>query len=85
MSNTVKAENNTEVYRDDMFMYADEYISTLHDKDSIYNSTGHTFTGMIKYINRKLFRGKKDIICPENAGNCHEQDCENQSGDKRLD
>lgn len=63
--NTVKAENGTEVYTDDMFMYADEYINSLHDKDSIYNSTGHTFTGMIKYINRNLFRDKKDIICAD--------------------
>ncbi len=54
MSNTVKAENDIEVYTDDMFMYADEYIDTLHDKDSIYNSTGNTFTGMIKYINRHM-------------------------------
>lgn len=54
MSNVVKAENNTEVYTNDMFMYADEYIATLHDKDSIYNSTGHTFTGLIKYINRHM-------------------------------
>lgn len=65
MSNTVRTENNIEVYTDDMFMYADEYISTLHDKDSIYNSTGYTFTGMIKYINRNLFRDKKDIICAD--------------------
>lgn len=35
MSNTVNAENNTEVYTDSMLYYADEYISTLHDKDSI--------------------------------------------------
>lgn len=65
MSNTVKAENDIEVYTDDMFIYADEYIDTLRDKDSIYNSTGHTFTGMIKYINRKLFRDKKNIICAD--------------------
>lgn len=36
--NTVKAENETEVYTDEMFMYADQYIDTLRDPDSIYNS-----------------------------------------------
>lgn len=63
--NTVKAEKETEVYTDEMFMYADQYIDTLRDPDSIYNSTGYTFTGMIKYINRHLFRDKKDVICAD--------------------
>ncbi len=68
MANTVKAENNTEVYTDDMFVYADGYIDTLHDKDSIYNSTGHTFTGMIKYINRHM-EFTKDIYADINILN----------------
>lgn len=63
--NTVKTEKETEVYTDEMFMYADQYIDTLRDPDSIYNSTGYTFTGMIKYINRHLFRDKKDVICAD--------------------
>ena len=63
--NTVKAEKETEVYTDEMFMYVDQYIDTLRDPDSIYNSTGYTFTGMIKYINRHLFRDKKDVICAD--------------------
>ncbi len=63
--NTVKAENGAEVYTDEMFTYADQYIDTLKDPDSIYNSTGYTFTGMIKYINRNLFRDKKNIICAD--------------------
>lgn len=50
-SNTVKTDSGTEVYTDDMYMYTDEYISTLHDKDMIYNSVGNCFTGLIKYIN----------------------------------
>ena len=63
--NTVKAENETEVYTDDMFIIADEYIDTLHDKDVIYSQSGNAFTGMIKYINRRLFRDKKDVICAD--------------------
>lgn len=53
-ANTVKTEQGSEIYTDDMYVYADEYIDTLRDPDSIYNSTGNTFTGMIKYINRHM-------------------------------
>lgn len=54
--NTVKNHEgqSIDVYADDMLYYADEYINSLHDKDSIYNSTGCTFTGLIKYINRHM-------------------------------
>src|SRR5574344_1382649 len=51
VDNTVKTDSGTEVYTDDMYIYADEYISTLRDKDIIYNSAGNCFTGLIKYIN----------------------------------
>ena len=60
MSNTVIAENNVEVYGDRIFELADEYIDTLRNPDDIYNS--NTFTGLIKYINRKYLRDNKDII-----------------------
>lgn len=53
-TNTVKTEQGTEIYTDDMYVYADEYINTLRDPDSVYNSAGNTFTGMIKYINRHM-------------------------------
>lgn len=52
--NTVKTEEGVEVYTDDIYIYAEEYIDTLYDKESIYSSTGNTFTGMIKYINRHI-------------------------------
>ena len=54
MGNTVKAENGAEIYTDDIFVYADEYVSTLHDGESIYSQSGNVFTGMIKYINRHM-------------------------------
>ena len=56
IDNTIKDHdgNTTDVYADDMFYYADEYINSLHDKDCIYNSTGYAFTGLIKYINRNM-------------------------------
>lgn len=52
--NTVKSASGQDVYINDIYYYADEYISTLRDPDSIYNTVGHTFTGMIKYINRHM-------------------------------
>lgn len=54
MSNAVIADNGLEVYTDDMYQYADQYIDTLRDKDAIYNTSGNVFTGMIKYINRHM-------------------------------
>lgn len=62
--NTVISGDGIEIYTDKMFYYADEYIDTLRDKDSIYNTVGHTFTGMIKYINRHM-RFNKDVICAD--------------------
>lgn len=54
MGNTVKADNGVEIYTDDIFVYADEYVSTLRDGESIYFQSGNVFTGMIKYINRHM-------------------------------
>lgn len=62
--NTVISGDGIEIYTDRMFIYADEYIDTLRDKDSIYNTVGNTFTGMIKYINRHM-RFNKDVICAD--------------------
>lgn len=52
--NTVKTEEGVEVYTDDIYIYAEEYIDALYNKESIYSPTGNTFTGMIKYINRHI-------------------------------
>lgn len=50
--NTVSANNGVEIYTDNIFYYADEYISTLKNPDDIYNSS--VFTGLIKYIRRNV-------------------------------
>lgn len=55
MANTVRAENGTEVYEHDIKYYADEYINTLDDPESINNNPS-LFTGMIKYIYKRLFK-----------------------------
>lgn len=60
--NTVISECGIEVYENRIMELADEYIDTLRNPDDIYNSTGHTFTGLVKYINRKYLRDYKEII-----------------------
>lgn len=55
MSNAVKAVNGAEVYETKIHEYADEYINTLDDPESINNNPS-LFTGMIKYIYRHLFK-----------------------------
>ena len=59
MSNTVRAENGAEVYEDKIKYYADEYINTLDDPESINNNPS-LFTGMIKYIYKHLFKPKRN-------------------------
>ena len=56
--NTELAYNGTEVYTNAMQYYADEYITTLNKPDDIY--TSNVFTGLIKYIRRKI-KFDKDI------------------------
>lgn len=51
--NTVQA-GNTEVYTSDIYVYADEYESSLRDTDELYKQNSSQFTGMIKYINRNM-------------------------------
>ncbi len=51
-NNTVVASNGAEIYTNNMFYYADEYIGTLRNPDDIYTSS--VFTGLIKYIRRNV-------------------------------
>ena len=70
MSNTVKdhSGNDTGVYVSDIHYYADEYINSLKDTDSIYTPNSNQFTGMIKYINRNM-RFTRDIYADINLLN----------------
>lgn len=62
MGNTIKSTDGVEVYEDKIKYYADEYISTLDDPESINNNPS-LFTGMIKYIYKHLFKpGKNDKV-----------------------
>lgn len=55
MSNAVTAENGAEIYETKIHYFADEYINTLSDPESINNNPS-LFTGMIKYIYKHLFK-----------------------------
>ena len=55
MGNTVRAENGVEIYETKIHYFADEYINTLSDPDGINNNPS-LFTGMIKYIYKRLFK-----------------------------
>ena len=58
----MRAENGVEIYETKIHEYADEYINTLNDPESINNNPS-LFTGMIKYIYKHLFKpGKKDKV-----------------------
>ena len=69
MANTVRAENGAEIYEDKIYYYADEYINTLSDPESINNNPS-LFTGMLKYIYKYLFKpGKKDKVLSNSNSN----------------
>lgn len=55
----MRAENGTEIYETKIHEYADEYINTLYDPESINNNPS-LFTGMIKYIYKYLFKPKRN-------------------------
>lgn len=59
MGNTIKSTDGIEVYEDKIKYYADEYISTLDDPESINNNPS-LFTGMLKYIYKHLFKPKRN-------------------------
>lgn len=63
MSNTIIANNGSEIYENRFQELTDEYISTLLHPEDIEKS--NTFTGLIKYINRKYLRDYKSTICAD--------------------
>ena len=69
MGNTIKSTDGIEVYEDKIKYYADEYINTLDVPESINNNPS-LFTGMIKYIYKKLFKpGKRDKVLSNSNSN----------------
>ena len=69
MAITVKANDGSEIYETKIHEYADEYINTLDDPESINNNPS-LFTGMIKYIYKYLFKpGKRDKVLSNSNSN----------------
>ena len=69
MANIVKANDGSEIYETKIHEYADEYINTLDDPESINNNPS-LFTGMLKYIYKYLFKpGKKDKVLSNSNSN----------------
>ena len=65
----MRAENGAEIYESKIHYFADEYINTLDDPDSINNNPS-LFTGMIKYIYKYLFKpGKRDKVLSNSNSN----------------
>ena len=55
MANTIRTENGAEIYENKIMVLADEYIDSLPGPESINNNPS-LFTGMIKYIYKRLFK-----------------------------
>lgn len=51
---STKAGNGVEVFEDDIYIYAQQYIDSLPDASALSTPNSNTFTGMIKYINRHM-------------------------------
>ena len=52
--NTIRTQDNIDVYENNIKFFADEYIDTLHNPEEIYKPHNNMFTGMIKYISKQI-------------------------------
>lgn len=51
---TIATESGLEVYPDDIAIYAAEYEASLAHPENLYKLSSSSFTGLIKYINKKM-------------------------------
>lgn len=65
---STKAGNGVEVFEDDIYIYAQQYIDSLPDVSALSTPNSNCFTGMIKYINRHM-RFTKDMYADINILN----------------
>lgn len=54
MNNTIVTDQGSEVYENSILILADEYEKSLHDPDELYKPNNNLFTGLIKYINKRV-------------------------------
>lgn len=52
--NTIKTQDNIDVYEDNIKYFADEYVNGLYNPEEIYKPHNNMFTGMIKYISKQI-------------------------------
>ena len=52
--NTIQAQDNIDVYEDNIKYFADEYVNNLYNPEEIYKPHNNMFTGMIKYISKQI-------------------------------
>lgn len=63
MDNNIYIDDNTSVYDNDVFYYADEYIDNVLNGDVEKASKSAVFSGMLKYIYIHVFKpGKNDKV-----------------------
>lgn len=53
-TNAVSTDAGIEIYPDDMHIYAQEYEDSLPHPENLYKLSSSTFTGLIRYINKKM-------------------------------
>lgn len=53
-TNAVSTDTGIEIYPDDMHIYAQEYEDSLPHPENLYKLSSSTFTGLIRYINKKM-------------------------------
>ena len=59
ISTAIKTKAGVEIYENDIFQVADEYLQTLGDDDNIKGANKSLFTGMIKHIYFRLIKPNK--------------------------
>ncbi len=53
-NNSVITDSGIEIYPNDVYVYAQEYEDSLPHPENLYKLSSSTFTGLIRYINKKM-------------------------------
>lgn len=75
MKDNTVVNGNVEIYTDNIYQYADEYISSLNKPEDIYKK--QCFAGMIKYISNKIkpIIDIDDLVLLDNLWNIYTSLC----------
>ena len=64
-NNTIRAENGTEIYENDIYLFLDQYI-TEHDIEDMHKEPQSRWNAALLYINKNYFKVKPDILKSDN-------------------